>query len=299
MRRLRKSLGLAAVLGSATVLIAGLAALLFDTINPPPMPNDRPLSAAVTDRNGELLRVFATPEGRWRLKADLSRVDPDFLELLIAYEDKRFRSHPGVDPLAMMRAAGQFVANGRIVSGGSTITMQLARLLEPRPSRTLSAKLLQMARAVQLERRMSKDDILAWYLTLAPYGGNLEGIRAASLAYFGKDPRNLRLSEAALLVALPQSPERRRPDRKANAAREAGLRVLQRAADGGLVAAGEVERIGALEFSAIRRPMPALAAPSGAAGTLRRSDAPHSSDTAGPAGAGQSRNPRRGSCRTA
>lgn len=260
MRRLRKSLGLAAALGTATVLIAGLAALLFDTLNPPPMPNDRPLSAAVTDRDGELLRVFATPEGRWRLKADLSKVDPVFLELLIAYEDKRFRSHPGVDPLAMMRAAGQFVVNGRIVSGGSTITMQLARLLEPRPSRTLSAKLLQMARAVQIERRMSKDDILAWYLTLAPYGGNLEGIRAASLAYFGKDPHNLRLSEAALLVALPQSPERRRPDRKANAAREAGLRVLQRAADGGLVAAGEVERIGALEFSAIRRPMPALAA---------------------------------------
>ncbi len=260
MRRLRKSLGLAAVLGVATVVLAGLAAMLFDRLNPPPLPGERPLSTAVTDRHGELLRVFATPQGRWRLKADLSQVDPDFLALLIAYEDKRFRSHPGVDPLAMARAAGQFVMHRRVVSGGSTITMQLARLLEPRPSRTMGAKLLQMARALQLERRLSKDEILAWYLTLAPYGGNLEGIRAASLAYFGRDATHLRLSEAALLVALPQSPERRRPDRQAKAAREAGLRVLRRAADSGLVDIREVDRVGGLEFAAVRRPMPALAA---------------------------------------
>ncbi|MCG8673637.1 MAG: transglycosylase domain-containing protein, partial [Pseudomonadales bacterium] len=177
-----------------------------------------------------------------------------------AYEDKRFWSHKGVDPLAMVRAFAQMVANRRIVSGGSTITMQLARLLEPRSSRSLGAKLRQMARAVQLERRMSKHEILAWYLTLAPYGGNLEGVRAASLAYFDREPDALSLQQAAMLVALPQSPESRRPDRHAEAARSASLRVLERAALKGLIDHGEVARVAGLEFSIRRRPLPALAA---------------------------------------
>ncbi len=260
IRRLRRPIILTPVLGLATVVLAGLAALLFDALNPPPLPDGRPLSVEVADRDGRLLRVFATPQGRWRLKTDLSAVDADFLDLLIAYEDKRFFSHAGVDPLAMSRAVGQMIVHRRIVSGGSTITMQLARLLEPRPSRTLGAKVLQMVRAVQLERRLSKQEILAWYLTLAPYGGNLEGIRAASLAYFGKEATHLRLSEAALLVALPQSPERRRPDRHASEARAASLRVLERGVAGGLVDAGEVIRVGSLPFAAARRPLPALAA---------------------------------------
>ena len=247
-------------LGAAVVVIAVLAAWLFDVLNPPPLPGARPLSVEVTDRDGHLLRVFATPQGRWRLKADLAAVDPDFLDLLIAYEDKRFRSHAGVDPLAMGRAVGQLIVHRRVVSGGSTITMQLARLLEPRPARTLGAKVWQMVRAVQLERRLSKDEILAWYLTLAPYGGNLEGVRAASLAYFGNDAAHLRLAQAALLVALPQSPERRRPDRHPDAAQAASLRVLERAAAAGLVDAGEVIRVGSLPFAATRRPLPALAA---------------------------------------
>ena len=106
--------------------------------------------------------------------------------------------------------------NGRIISGGSTITMQVARLLEPRTERTLLAKLWQVVRAIEIERTLDKDEILSLYLTLAPYGGNLEGLRAASLAYFGKEPRRLSLGEAALLVALPQSPEMRRPDRSAH-----------------------------------------------------------------------------------
>ena len=104
----------------------------------------------------------------------------------------------------MLRAAGQFASNGRIVSGGSTLSMQLARLIEPRESRSLGAKLQQILRAIQIERRLTKREILDLYLTLAPYGGNLEGMRAASLAYFGKEPKRLTLSEAALLVALPQ-----------------------------------------------------------------------------------------------
>ena len=117
---------------------------------------------------------------------------------------------------------------GHIVSGGSTITMQLARLMEPRRERSLYAKLRQIVRAIEIERQLSKDEILDLYLALAPFGGNLEGIRAASIAYFGKEPKRLSLAEAALLVALPQSPETRRLDRYPEAARAARDRVLDR-----------------------------------------------------------------------
>ncbi len=167
----------------------------------------------VLDRHGKLLRAYLTSDGRWRLAATREEVDPRYLEALLAYEDKRFFQHHGVDPFAMMRAAYQLVTHGRIVSGGSTLSMQVARLLEPRQKRSVDAKIRQMVRAIELEWALSKDEILRLYLTLAPYGGNLEGIRAASYAYFGKEPRRLTLGEAALLVALPQSPEHRRPDR--------------------------------------------------------------------------------------
>ena len=145
---------------------------------------------------------------------------PSYLKLLLAYEDRRFYSHHGVDPLALGRAAWQLVTRGHIVSGGSTITMQLARLMEPRRERSVHAKLRQMVRAVQIERQLTKDQILDLYLALAPFGGNLEGIRAASIAYFGKEPKRLSLAEAALLVALPQSPETRRLDRHPDVARD-------------------------------------------------------------------------------
>src|SRR5262249_15949388 len=147
-------------------------------------------------------------------------------KLLFAYEDKRFYSHDGVDPLALCRAAYQLITREHIVSGGSTITMQLARLIEPRRRRSIHAKLRQMVRAIELEHMLTKERILNLYLTLAPYGGNLEGIRAASIAYFGKEPKRLSLAEAALLVALPQSPENRRLDRHPEAARTARDRVL-------------------------------------------------------------------------
>lgn len=159
--------------------MAGLYEL--DRAFPPPL--DPPAtSIEVVARDGALLRALATPEGAWRLRVSLDNVDARFLDMLVAYEDKRFFDHRGVDLLAFMRAASQLIINGRIVSGGSTITMQLARLIEPRTERSFTAKLRQMARAVQIERRLSKQEILENYLTLAPYGGNLEGIRAASLA---------------------------------------------------------------------------------------------------------------------
>lgn len=226
-----------ALLGTATM--AGLDWL--DRALPPPL--DAPeTSVEIVDRNGALLRALATQQGMWRFGVALDDVDTHLVDMLIAYEDRRFRSHHGVDLLAVGRAALQLVTHGRIVSGGSTISMQLARLLEPREQRSMLAKLRQMARAIQLERRLGKDEILERYLTLAPYGGNLEGIRAATLAWYGKEPKRLGLGEAALLVSLPQLPERRRPDLNAENARVARSRVLDRMVSASVLDAREAER---------------------------------------------------------
>ncbi len=154
------------------------------------------MSREVRDADNQLLRAFATPEGRWRLKTTVADVDPQFLKMLVAYED-RFYEHRGIDPLAFGRAFVQLITHGRIVSGGSTLTMQVARLIEPRAERSVPAKLLQMFRAFQIERRLSKTEILNLYLTHAPYGGNLEGVRAASLAYFGREPGRLDVAQTA------------------------------------------------------------------------------------------------------
>ena len=197
-----------------TVALVATAALTLDRLFPPDLSRYQTRSTEIVDANGRLLRAFTTVDGKWRLKTTVEDVAPVYLALLKDYEDRRFDSHWGVDPLAAVRAAGQWAARGRIVSGASTLSMQAARLLEPR-KRSLLAKAIQSARALQLEWRYSKREILAIYLTLAPMGGNLEGVRAASFAYFGKEPRQLTAAQAALLVAIPQSPERRRPDRAA------------------------------------------------------------------------------------
>jgi penicillin-binding protein 1C len=241
-RRLWRRLWLAFI---ATSLISVVAvgvgfAWWIESLGPAPLGKNLEFSSTVLDREGRLLRAYATSEGRWRLPATAAEVDPRFFDVLFAYEDKRFRIHHGVDPLALMRAAFQLVSTGTIESGGSTLTMQVARLLEPRSSRTFAAKLRQIVRAIEIERVLSKDQVLSLYLELAPYGGNIEGIRAASLAYFGKEPRKLSLGEAALLVALPQSPELRRPDRSPDAARAARDRVLDRFAATGIVPADEI-----------------------------------------------------------
>jgi penicillin-binding protein 1C len=256
--RWRRRLGLIAV---PSVIVAFLcsAAYWISALGPPPLGKALAFSTLVVDRDGKLLRPYATPEGRWRMPATRENVDPRFLQLLLAYEDKRFSAHHGIDPLALGRAFAQLITHGRIVSGASTLTMQVARLLEPRAEGSFSAKLRQMVRAVEIERALSKDEILALYLSLAPYGGNLEGVRAASLAYFGKEPRRLTPGEAAMLVALPQSPERRRPDRSSRAVREARDRVLARAAAAGIFPADEIERAKHEAIPDARRPMPILA----------------------------------------
>jgi penicillin-binding protein 1C len=245
--------------GGAVALIAIAGAVWIKSLGPAPLGRHLEYSHMVLDRNGRLLRAYATKEGRWRLPAKIEDVDPRFLKLLFAYEDKRFWTHHGVDPEALARAAFQFVTSGHIVSGGSTITMQVARLLEPRRHRSLLAKLHQIARAFELEHALRKDEILSLYLTLAPYGGNLEGVRAASLAYFGKEPHKLSLAQAALLVALPQSPELRRPDRYAKAARAARDRVLDRVAAAGVVPRDEIARAKAQDVPHARKELPMLA----------------------------------------
>ncbi|TIT27042.1 MAG: penicillin-binding protein 1C, partial [Mesorhizobium sp.] len=187
--------GIAAAAGAGLLAISTATLWQLDRAYPPPLPEKLAVSTEVQDRDGQLLRAFATPDGYWRLETRLDQVDKQFVDMLVAYEDKRFWDHDGVDVLALCRAAGQFVSNGHIVSGGSTLSMQLARLIEPRDSRSLGSKIKQMLRAIQIERRLSKREILERYLTLAPYGGNLEGVRAASLAYFGKEPKRLTVSE--------------------------------------------------------------------------------------------------------
>jgi penicillin-binding protein 1C len=229
------------LLGFSALAIASLAvaALALDRLFPPDLRRYQVRSTEIVDSNGRLLRAFTTADGMWRLKTTVDDVDPLYLSLLKAYEDRRFDEHWGVDPLAAVRAAEQWIGNGRIVSGASTISMQAARLLDPRHlqanSRSLLTKTIQTARALQLEWRYSKREIMAIYLTLAPMGGNLEGVRSASFAYFGKEPRQLNAAEAALLVAIPQAPVRRRPDRSAAQAGIGRDRVLQRGLDDGLI----------------------------------------------------------------
>ena len=254
--RFRCSLFVAGFLGASLLAVS---AHWIAGLGPPPDGKALEFSTRVLDRDGRLLRAYATPEGRWRLPARIADVDPRLFEVLFAYEDKRFRSHPGVDPLALTRAAFQLATSGRIHSGGSTLTMQVARLLEPRSGRSFLRKLRQIVRAVEIERVLSKDAVLSLYLDLAPYGGNIEGVRAASLAYFGKEPRRLTLGEAALLVALPQAPESRRPDRWTEGARNARNRVLDRFSSLGTVPADEIALAKAEPVPTARHPMPLLA----------------------------------------
>ena len=246
------ALGLA---GALTVLLA------LDRALPPDLSRLAAPSRHVLDRRGAVLSVLPAPGGVWRLPTAVADVPPHLVDMLVAAEDGRFRRHPGVDPLALLRAASQWLRAGRAVSGGSTLSMQAARLLEPRP-RTLRSKAIEALRALQLEARFGKNGVLGIWLTLAPMGGNIEGVRAGALAWFGRDARGLDPTEAALLVALPRRPEALRPDRHPDAARLArDDLLLRRAARAASVT--DADRV-ALAFTSAavpdrRQPMPALA----------------------------------------
>lgn len=213
--------------------------LLLDLVFPPQLPKTRDTSALVVARDGEPLRAFADRNGVWRYPATPETVSPLYLDALLNYEDRWFWRHPGVNPVAMMRAAGQMLRHGRVVSGGSTLTMQVARILDSQASggsdsRSPLRKLRQILRALQLEAHLDKREILILYLERAPFGGSIEGVEAASWAYLGKPASRLSHAEAALLAVLPQTPSRLRPDRHPEAARVARDKVLDRMADLGV-----------------------------------------------------------------
>ena len=225
----RERVGVRALL-AATILLTALtaSAWTFDRLYPPDLSRLEATGTEVLDRQGRLLATLPAPGGVWRFRTTVDDVSRPFLDLLIATEDRRFWRHPGVDPIAAVRAAGQWVRAGRVVSGGSTLSMQAARLLEPRP-RTLRSKIIEAARALQLEWHYGKAGVLGIWLTLAPYGGNLEGVKAGARAWFGSSAAALDPAQAALLVALPRRPEGLRPDRHAARATAVRDRVLAEA----------------------------------------------------------------------
>jgi len=194
---------------------------------PSPWNNSLEYSTKVIDRNGEILRLFTTSKGYWRFSANQLSIDNNFIKALINYEDRRFYQHFGVDFWAIARAIKQLILHTSIVSGASTISMQTIRLLNPQP-RTVANKILEIIQAIRMESELSKEQILSLYLSLAPYGGNIQGLEAACYFYFGKTARHLSNSEIALLIALPQSPEIRRPDRNIKNAYKARNEVLSR-----------------------------------------------------------------------
>lgn len=214
-------------LGTVLSVIALL--WLADRIWPLPLPQDD-LARVVLSEDGTPLWRFADADGVWRYPVQTSEVSPYYLDALLTYEDRWFYQHPGVNPLALVRATWQNLAGERVVSGGSTLSMQVARLLDPH-SRTLHGKLRQLWRTAQLEWHLSKAEILNLYLNRAPFGGTLQGVAAASWAYLGKSPAQLTHAEAALLAVLPQAPSRLRPDRHPQRAQQARDKVLRRLAE--------------------------------------------------------------------
>ncbi len=214
----------------AVLSLLMLCALLWlaDTVDPLPLPKDD-MARVVLAQDGTPLWRFADKNGVWRYPIRIDQVSPYYIEALLGYEDRWFYQHPGINPLSIARAAWQNLSGGQIVSGGSTLSMQVARLLDPHP-RTLRGKMRQVWRTAQLEWHLSKDEILTLYLNRAPFGGTLEGVAAASWAYLGQSPKNLSRAEAALLAVLPQAPSRLRPDRHPKRAQAARDKILQRLA---------------------------------------------------------------------
>lgn len=211
-------------------IISFISFFILDRLYPLSLERYQQHAQFILDKEDNILRAFTSQDDIWRFNPPQD-ISPIYLELLLNYEDKHFYQHPGINPFSLIRAGWQWLSNGHIISGGSTLTMQVARLLEPPRPRTINTKIYQIFRAIQLEWHYNKQDILDMYLTLAPFGSNYEGIYAGSWRYFGKAPIALTLAEAALLVALPQSPETLRPDLYSKSALAAREKILQRALD--------------------------------------------------------------------
>lgn len=201
---------------------------LLDRLFPLDLPDPRrDFAVVVTAEDGTPLRGFPDPNGVWRYPAKTESVSPLYLQALIQYEDRFYAYHPGVNPWSLCRGLFQYIRSGRPQTGGSTLTMQVARLFHPH-SKTIPGKLYQIFRALQLELYFTKKEILTFYLNYAPFGGPIQGVRAASHAYLGKSPQVLSHAQAALLAVLPQAPSRLRPDRHPGRAARARDKVLDR-----------------------------------------------------------------------
>ncbi len=242
------------------LLIPPAAFLAADALFPLPRPDPaQKYSRVLLDSAGRPLYAFADREGVWRYPTTPNQVSPLYLTALINYEDRYFYHHLGVNPLALLRATGQLLRHGGVVSGGSTLTMQVARLLDPH-SRTIGGKLRQMFRALQLEWHLSKSEILTLYLDYAPFGGPLEGVEAAAYTYLGKSAAELSHAEAALLAVLPQAPTRLRPDLHPAQALAARNKVLARLEKFGIWDATTVREAQAEPLPTLYQPRP-LSAP--------------------------------------
>lgn len=254
--RALRALRVGGVVGAVAVLVASAAAWVV------PLPAalvTRP-SVAVIDAQGAPFHVFLSEDEKWRLPVDLDTVDARFLAALFAFEDERFAWHPGVDPIAIVRAALSNARAGRVVSGGSTITMQLARLVEPRP-RTVTSKAIEVLRAVQLEARLGKRRVLELYLARAPFGRNLEGIETASWTLFSHSARSLSAAEIAVLLALPQRPVERAPHPShVDVLRAARDDVARRLVAAGVFTAQDAEEVSAAAVPTGFKPLPRRAA---------------------------------------
>lgn len=257
MKRRRFPAGLALALVGAGLLLAG-GVWAAGRLDPPPMPTASSWGTEIRDRSGALIGLAPAPGGVWRFQTEPAQVSPFLTQLLIAVEDRHFGAEPGIDPRAILRAAWQWARAGHVVSGASTLTMQVAKLLDPRP-RSLAAKALEATRAVGLWSRLPPRRILGLWLSLAPFGGNLVGVEAASWAYFGKPPGALDAAEAALLVGLPRRPEALRPDRHPRAAQRIRDRILRLAEARGLLTPAETAAALAEPVPTARQPMPRAA----------------------------------------
>ncbi|MEM7482826.1 MAG: penicillin-binding protein 1C [Acidobacteriota bacterium] len=247
-------------LGVVAVVLPVVTFLLLDLAFPFPWHAlERSAATAVRDRDGEPLRLFLPADEIWRLPVTYDELPPQLVAALVASEDRWFYRHPGVNPLAILRAAVTNLREGRVVSGASTLTMQIARMAEPK-ARTLDHKLIETFRALQLERRYSKRELLTIYLNMAPYGRNLEGVGAASRFYFGKEPAALSAGEIALLTALPRSPTYYDPTRYPESAERVRRDVLARLEGRGVVTAEEARAARRQPVPTALRPVP-FAAP--------------------------------------
>ncbi len=216
------------------ILVFWTGLILWFAQSPVPHAELHATSPVLKDRHGALLNVRTIESGTWRMPVDIAELDSEFVEALLFIEDKRFYAHSGVDGASVLRALKSWKDQGKVVSGASTLTMQLVRQYKPRP-RTFRSKVIESFEALRFELHFSKDEILSQYLTRISYGGNIEGVQAASRIYFGESPRYLSPDEIALLIALPQAPEARRPDRHAQAAKLGRNRILKKLAAGELI----------------------------------------------------------------